>query len=239
MLNKKEPGSVNNSLPDSLSVGYRLFNNRLPGEFVGDFAELFRSQLELFAVEIDVIFVLDGDQMDVRMGNFHAQDDHCDPRAIYFALDSCGDLFGEDHHPGQCLVVEIEQVIDLLFRDYECVSFGERIDVEECVVAVVFGDLVRGNLPCDDAGKNRCHGVCFLIRFLLFRLVSVAGRLFRCIVPCQQPFGVAYSEQEADAASDDYDHASGPCQFVSEAGRNDPCCDEGAFKSQQQAHAPQ
>ena len=77
MLNKKEPGSVNNSLPDSLSVGYRLFNNRLPGEFVGDFAELFRSQLELFAVEIDVIFVLDGDQMDVRMGNFHAQDDHC------------------------------------------------------------------------------------------------------------------------------------------------------------------
>ena len=68
MLNKKEPGSVNNSLPDSLSVGYRLFNNRLPGEFVGDFAELFRSRLELFAVGIDVIFVLGGDQRDVRLG---------------------------------------------------------------------------------------------------------------------------------------------------------------------------
>lgn len=173
MLNKKEPGSVNNSLPDSLSVGYRLFNNRLPGEFVGDFAELFRSQLELFAVEIDVIFVLDGDQMDVRMGNFHAQDDHCDPRAIYFALDSCGYLLGEDHHPGQCLVVEIEQVIDLLFRDYECVSFGERIDVEECVVAVVFGDLVRGNLPCDDAGK-------IVAMVFVFDSVSLISSRFRC-----------------------------------------------------------
>ena len=107
--------------------------------------------MELFAVEIDVVFVLDGDQMDMCMGNFHSQNDHCYPCARYFALDACRNLFGEDHHAGQRLVIEIEQVIDLLLRNDERMPFCQRVDVEKGVVFVVFGDLVRRDLPCDDA----------------------------------------------------------------------------------------
>lgn len=70
MLNKKEPNSVHNPLFGSNTELFIVVNSSLSGEFFGYFAELIGRQLELFAVEIDVIFALHGDQMDVCMGNF-------------------------------------------------------------------------------------------------------------------------------------------------------------------------
>lgn len=102
-------------------------------------------------MEIYVVFAVDGDQMDVRMGYFEPQNDHRYPFARYFAADFCGDLLGEEHHARQRLVVEIEQVIDLLFRYDQRVPLGERIDVEKCVVAFVLGDFVGRDLAGDDA----------------------------------------------------------------------------------------
>ena len=66
MLNKKKPDSVDNT------ACCRFVNSLLFREFVGYFAELFRRQFELFAVEIHVVFALNGDQMNVCMGHFEA-----------------------------------------------------------------------------------------------------------------------------------------------------------------------
>lgn len=72
MLNKKKPDSVDNPLSRLNTACCRFVNSLLFREFVGYFAELFRRQFELFAVEIHVVFALNGDQMNVCMGHFEA-----------------------------------------------------------------------------------------------------------------------------------------------------------------------
>lgn len=72
MLNKKRPDSVDNPLSGLNTACCRFVNSLLFREFVGYFAELFRRQFELFAVEIHVVFALNGDQMNVCMGHFEA-----------------------------------------------------------------------------------------------------------------------------------------------------------------------
>ena len=151
MLNKNESGSVYNTLPDSFTESFLFVNSLLFGEFFGDFVELFWRQFELFAVEIDVIFALHGDQMDVCVGNFEAQNDNSDLFTGEFATDFGGHLLGKNHHAAKSLVIEIKQIVNLLLRDNECMSFCQRINIQEGVVAVIFGYFVRGDLPCDDA----------------------------------------------------------------------------------------
>lgn len=72
MLNKKKPDSVDNSLSGLNTACCIFVNSLLFREFIGYFAELFRRQFELFAVEIHVVFALNGDQMNVCMGHFEA-----------------------------------------------------------------------------------------------------------------------------------------------------------------------
>lgn len=66
------PDSVDNPLSGLNTACCRFVNSLLFREFVGYFAELFRRQFELFAVEIHVVFALNGDQMNVCMGHFEA-----------------------------------------------------------------------------------------------------------------------------------------------------------------------
>lgn len=65
-------------------------------------------------MKIDIFFIVHRDQMDVCMGNFEAQNDHCYLDARCFLLDFCGYPFRKKHHRGERIVIEIEQVIDLL-----------------------------------------------------------------------------------------------------------------------------
>ena len=72
MLNKKNADSVNNPLSAYNISNYIFVNSSLSEEFCCNFPELFRRQFELFAVEIHVVFALNGDQMNVCMGHFEA-----------------------------------------------------------------------------------------------------------------------------------------------------------------------
>ena len=102
-------------------------------------------------MKIDIIFMLNGDQMDVRMRYFEPQNDYRYPFTGYLLLDTCCNTFGKDHHAGQRLVIEIENIVDLLFRNDERMPSGKRIDVEKSVIAFIFGYFVRRNLACNDA----------------------------------------------------------------------------------------
>lgn len=102
-------------------------------------------------MEINVVFAVYGDQMDVCVGYFEPQNHYRYPFAGYFAPDFGGDLLGEEHHARKCLVVEVENVVYLLLGYDQRMPFGERIDVQKCVVIRVFGYFVGRNLAGDDA----------------------------------------------------------------------------------------
>ena len=89
--------------------------------------------------------------MDVRMGNLQSQHDDRHPFAVDLPFDPAGDFLGEEHHAGEHLIVQIENVIDLFLGHDERMSFGQGVDVEKCVVIRIFGDFVRRNLSGDDA----------------------------------------------------------------------------------------
>ena len=116
-----------------------------------DFFECFWSQFQLFLVKIDLVFAVYRDQMDVCVRNFEPQHYYRYPFASYFLLDSACHLFCEYHHAGERFVVEVENIIDLLFRNNQRMSLRERIDVQKCVVAFVFGDFVARNFAGDDS----------------------------------------------------------------------------------------
>ena len=61
MLNKKMRGCVNNYTTPLKSACYTDVNTLLDADFFGDLCELFRRQMELFAVEIDIFFALNRD----------------------------------------------------------------------------------------------------------------------------------------------------------------------------------
>ena len=89
--------------------------------------------------------------MDVCVGHLHAEDGHADALARHSGLDGHGDALGEERQRRVLLVREVEDVVDLVLGDAERVTLGQRVDVEEGEVMLVFGNLVAGDLPGDDA----------------------------------------------------------------------------------------
>ncbi len=93
------------------------------------FFELFRSEFGLDFAEINVVFVFHRDQVNVRMGNFEAENHYCHSFASDFRLDFFRHPFGEDDHPLQGFVVQVENIIDLFLGDDQRMTFLEGIDV--------------------------------------------------------------------------------------------------------------
>ena len=83
--------------------------------------------------------------------------------------------FGEDDHPLQGFVVQVENIIDLFLGDDQRMTFLEGIDVEECQKIFILRHLVARDFAVDDASEYGCHmKICLLIASLLV----VAYRLF-------------------------------------------------------------
>ena len=89
--------------------------------------------------------------MDVRVRYFEAQNHCCYPITTAKRLNFCCNLFCEDNHTLQCLVIEVIEVVNLLLWNDQSVSLCEWIDVEECVITIVFSDLVAWNLSSYDS----------------------------------------------------------------------------------------
>lgn len=107
-------------------------------------------ELQLRVGEVHVGFPPDGDEVDVRVGHFQADDGHTDAGAGHGLLDGLGNPLGKEHEAAQGVVVQVEDVIVFHFRHHERMPLGQGVDVEECVIAVVFRYLVGGDFPCDD-----------------------------------------------------------------------------------------
>ena len=66
-------------------------------------------------------------------------------------------LLGKHLEIGQFGVVHIKDVIDLLAGYHQCVTLGERTDVEECVEVGTLGTLVARYLAGCNLRENGSH----------------------------------------------------------------------------------
>ena len=66
-------------------------------------------------------------------------------------------LFREAHQSAQQFVVEIENIIDFLFRNDQRVTGINRFDIEEGQILFVLGNFMARNFCGDDAGKLGRH----------------------------------------------------------------------------------
>ena len=126
-------------------------------QLVGEGTELFVGELYV-VVEVHVAFVLHGDEVDVCMRHLETEHRHAYLAAGAYLLDGTCDAVGKGEEVVVEGVVEVEDVVDLLFRDAEDVAAYNGIDVEECETVVGFGNFVAGNLAGYDFGKDGGHG---------------------------------------------------------------------------------
>ena len=78
-----------------------------------------------------------------------------------FAFDFCfqltSDFLGKYHQVCQLVIFQIKKVIILFFRHYQRMTFDNRIDVQKCVMLIILGYLIAGNLSVNDFCKNSSH----------------------------------------------------------------------------------
>ena len=84
--------------------------------------------------------------MDVCVRHFQAQNNRCYPIATAKCLDFLCNLLGEEDQALQCLVVEVVEVVDLFLGNNECVALCEGVDIQKCVLMVVFGHFIAWDL---------------------------------------------------------------------------------------------
>src|SRR5690554_1987215 len=64
---------------------------------------------------------------------------------------------GKQHHIGQERIIQVEQIIGLLFGHHQGMACTHRADVEKCVKTVILSHPVRGNLTSDNPAENSSH----------------------------------------------------------------------------------
>ena len=124
----------------------------------GNLSHTFGAYLLLGGAEVHISLAVEGDEVDVGVRHLESEDGDADLDAAEGAAHSRGNALGKQLERQVILVAEIKEVVDLLLGDYQHVTLGNGVDVEESIVVLVFGDLVRGDFAGNDARKNRCHG---------------------------------------------------------------------------------
>ncbi|MPM81436.1 hypothetical protein SDC9_128489 [bioreactor metagenome] len=95
--------------------------------------------------------------MYVGMRHFQSKHHHPHPVTWNHSLYSCGHFFGKNGHFAQQLIIQIKDIIGLLFRDYQSVPFCHWVNIEKSKKFIVLGYFVRWNFSRYNPAKNRCH----------------------------------------------------------------------------------
>ena len=102
-------------------------------------------------VEVEVGLGLHGDEVDVGVWHFEAEDGdaYFDAGAGFF--EAARHAVGEALEVAVEVFVEVEDVVDLFFGDAEYMAFDHGVDVEEGQAVVGFGNFVAGYFAGYDA----------------------------------------------------------------------------------------
>ena len=117
----------------------------------GNLIEFLGGEGEVRICKAHVCLALHGYEVNVCMGNFKSQCAlaHLDARNCL--ADGDGHLFGKDLQTGYLLVAEVEDVVNLVLWNYQCVAFLQWVDIKEGEVVLVLGNLVARYLACNYA----------------------------------------------------------------------------------------
>lgn len=118
----------------------------LGADGVGDGLHLIGGELELGVGEEHVLLALHGDEVDVGVGHFEAEDGLADLDAGDDGLDGTRHMGGEDVQAAELFVGEVEDVIDFTTGDDEGMTLHQGVDVEEGIELLVAGAAVAGYL---------------------------------------------------------------------------------------------
>jgi hypothetical protein len=100
--------------------------------------------------EIEIAGVVERHQVDVGVRDIDSYDGNTDLNAGTNLFEATRDSAAEAVQFNEEVVVEVENIIDLLFGDAEHVAAHYGIDIEKCQTVVGFGHLVAGYLACND-----------------------------------------------------------------------------------------
>jgi hypothetical protein len=93
----------------------------------------------------------------MRVGDFDPGDHDADSFAGEGFLDGSGDFLGKGDEALQKFILDIKNIVDLLFWNDEGVAGTDGPDIKECDIILILEDLVSGDLSGDDLGKNSRH----------------------------------------------------------------------------------
>lgn len=113
--------------------------------------KLLWSQLQMFFFEVKIAFIGNRHKVNMSMRHLKANDGDSDTFTGHRLFNRLGDFLGKDHHCAQFLILDVENVIRLMFRHHEGMTFLERIDIEERKETVVLSDFVTRDLTLYDS----------------------------------------------------------------------------------------
>lgn len=122
--------------------------SELCADAFGNLVELLWTEFKVRVCKPHVCFALHGYKMDVCMGNLQSQYALAHLDAGDGLADGYCHFLGKDLQSGNLFVVQIENVVHLVFGNDKSVSFLEGADVKEGEVFFVLGNLVAWYFAC-------------------------------------------------------------------------------------------
>lgn len=110
----------------------------------------------LFVFKIDIALLSDWEKMDVGMGDFQSDDRNGNPFAFDFVSSLRATFLANTIRSANSSSSKLKGNHSL-FRHYQRMTFDNRIDVQKCVMLIILGYLIAGNLSVNDFCKNSSH----------------------------------------------------------------------------------
>ena len=118
---------------------------------LGYSGHLFGGESEFRSAEVHVVAFVHRHEVNVGVGDIEADYGDSDFLAGDGFFESFGHPLGKEHKAGVFLVGKVEDIVDLLFGDYEHMARMNGVDVEKCEIILVFGYFIRRDLAGGDA----------------------------------------------------------------------------------------
>ena len=105
----------------------------------------------MLLLEVHIALLLHRNDVDMSVRNFETHDGNTYLDTWDSSLDSCSHTLGKEHVSSEELIVLIKDIVDLLLRDDQGMTFGYRIDIKERIELIVLCDFVAWNLTSYDS----------------------------------------------------------------------------------------
>ena len=133
----------------------------LCGDGGGNALHLVGWQAELLLEEVHVALLVGCNHVNVGVGHFEAHNSHTDSHARHCLTQGGSHTFCKFPVFGIFVGIDVENIVNLLFGDYQSVSRRYWVDVEESKEVFALCNLVARNLAGGNFAEDCSHMVLF------------------------------------------------------------------------------